>query len=36
MVEFSKKLNYIDADGFDIRNLIEEVGRLLWSFYRSL
>ncbi len=36
LLEFAKKLNYITADTTTLDNLIEEVGKLLWSFYRSI
>jgi len=36
LLGFSKKLGYHKSDISDIENLLEEVGRLLWSFYRSL
>ena len=34
--EFSKKLGYIDSNEIEIMNLLEEVGKVLWSFYKSL
>ncbi|MFZ5997362.1 MAG: four helix bundle protein [Nitrospirota bacterium] len=36
LLEFSKRLGYCVAYNSDIENLIEEVGKVLWSFYRSL
>jgi len=35
LFNFSKRLGY-HTDPTDIENLLEEVGRVLWSFYRSL
>ena len=36
LFSFSKKLGYHQADTSQTENLLAEVGRLLWSFYRSL
>ncbi|MDP3298451.1 MAG: four helix bundle protein [Thermodesulfovibrionia bacterium] len=36
LLGFSKKLSYHKADIPEIEKLLEEVGKLLWSFYRSL
>jgi len=36
LLDFSKRLNYPKHDISEIEKLIEEVGKLLWSFYRSL
>jgi len=36
LYEFSKKLGYIDSNEIEIMNLLEEVGKVLWSFYKSL
>lgn len=36
LLNFSKRLDYIKTDISDVDALIAEVGRLLWSFYRSL
>lgn len=36
LLGFSKRLGYHKGDISEIENLLEEVGRLLWSFYRSL
>lgn len=36
LLEFSKRLGYIKTDVSQIEALINEVGKLLWSFYRSL
>ena len=36
LFDFSKRLGYFKTDTAQIGNLVAEVGRLLWSFYRSL
>ena len=36
LIEFSKDLGYIKGDISEIQFLIEEVGKLLWSFQKSL
>ncbi len=36
LLDFSKELGYIKADIFEIRCLIEEVSKLLWSFQKGL
>ncbi len=36
LLGFSKRLGYFTEDISEIENLLEEVGKLLWSFYRSL
>ena len=36
LIGFSKKLGYIKRDIKDIEELIIEVGKLLWSFQKSL
>ncbi len=37
LLDFSKKLNYVASDNnMELEELLEEVGKLLWSFYRSL
>lgn len=36
LIEFSKELGYIKTDTAEIENLVDEVGKLLWSFQRSL
>ena len=36
LFSFSKKRGYHQADTFQTESLLAEVGRLLWSFYRSL
>jgi len=35
LFNFSKRLGY-HTNSADIENLLEEVGKVLWSFYRSL
>jgi len=36
LLNFSKRLGYCETGRSDIDALVEEVGRLLWSFYRTL
>jgi four helix bundle protein len=36
LLDFSKRLNYPKTDTHKIENLLEEVRKLLWGFYRSL
>ncbi|MEW6087242.1 MAG: four helix bundle protein [bacterium] len=36
LLDFSRRLAYIKSDISEVERLIEEVGRLLWSFYKSL
>jgi len=36
LFEFSKRLGYYKSESTDLEKLIDEVGKLLWSFYRSL
>ncbi|MFZ6017241.1 MAG: four helix bundle protein [Nitrospirota bacterium] len=36
LVGFSKRLGYCKVNISEVEKLIEEVGKLLWSFYRSL
>lgn len=36
LLGFSKRLGYHRANISEIEKLLEEVGKLLWSFYRSL
>jgi len=36
LLNFSKRLDYIKTDISEVDALVAEVGRLLWSFYRSL
>jgi four helix bundle protein len=36
LLDFSKRLGYFKVDTVEIENLLAEVGRLLWRFYRSL
>ena len=36
LLDFSKRLGYCGGDTMQIDGLIEEVGKLLWGFYRSL
>jgi four helix bundle protein len=36
LLDFSKRLVYHKSDTGTIEGLISEVGKLLWSFYRSL
>lgn len=36
LIEFSKDLGYIKTDLSQIRAAVDEVGRLLWSFQKSL
>ncbi|HXX56704.1 MAG TPA: four helix bundle protein [Thermodesulfovibrionales bacterium] len=36
LFDFSKRLGYFKTDTAQIENLLAEVGRLLWSFHRSL
>jgi four helix bundle protein len=36
LLDFSKTLNYPKTNTSGIEKLLEEVGKLLWSFYRSL
>jgi len=36
LLDFSKRLGYIKTDISDVEAGVAEVGRLLWSFYRSL
>lgn len=36
LIEFSERLGYIKGDATEIKGLIEEVGKLLWGFQRSL
>ncbi len=36
LLEFSKRLGYLKTDTSQIEALMNEVGKLLWSFYRSL
>lgn len=36
LLDFSKRLGYFKVDTAEIENLLAEVGKLLWSFYRSL
>jgi len=36
LLDFSKRLGYNKSGGCEIENLMEEVGKLLWGFYRSI
>ncbi|MDI6891260.1 MAG: four helix bundle protein [Thermodesulfovibrionales bacterium] len=36
LLEFSKRLGYCKTDVSQVEALVDEVGKLLWSFYRSL
>ncbi len=36
LIEFSKKLDYIQTDVSSIEAIISEVGKLLWSFQKSI
>ncbi len=36
LLDFSKRLNYPKSDISEVEKLIDEVGKLLWSFYSSL
>ena len=36
LFDFSKRLGYFKTDISQIENLLAEVGKLLWSFHRSL
>jgi four helix bundle protein len=36
LVDFSKRLGYSKSNDLQMENLLEEVGKLLWGFYRSL
>lgn len=36
LLEFSESLGYIETDASEIKMLIEDVGKLLWSFQKSL
>jgi four helix bundle protein len=36
LLDFSKRLGYSGTDTLPIDALIDEVGKLLWGFYRSL
>ncbi len=36
LFDFSKRLGYNNLKNIEMENLMEEVGKLLWSFYRSL
>jgi four helix bundle protein len=36
LIDFSKKLGYIKTDILHIETLINEVGKLLWSFQKAL
>lgn len=36
LLDFSKRLNYIRQDSMEIAGLLEEVGRLLWAFQKSV
>lgn len=36
LFSFAKRLDYLKGDASQIEILLEEVGKLLWSFYRSL
>jgi four helix bundle protein len=36
LLDFSIRLGYFKPNDNRIENLIEEVGKLLWSFYRSI
>jgi four helix bundle protein len=36
LFNFSKRLGYFETDSDHIENLLSEVGKLLWSFHRSL
>ena len=36
LIDFSMRLGYYKPKDNNIQNLIEEVGKLLWSFYRSI
>jgi four helix bundle protein len=36
LLDFSKRLGYCKTEAGEIDSLIEEVGRLLWRFYRSI
>jgi len=36
LFDFSKRLGYFKSDTSHIESLLAEVGRLLWSFHRSL
>lgn len=36
LIDFSMRLGYYKPKDNNIQNLIEEVGKLLWSFYRSV
>jgi four helix bundle protein len=36
LFSFSRKLGYYNSDMSQVENLLAEVGRLLWSFSRSL
>lgn len=36
LLNFAKRLGYCKTDVSDIEGVIEETGKLLWGFYRSL
>lgn len=36
LLNFSKRLDYVKTDISEVEALVAEVGRLLWSFYRTL
>lgn len=36
LLNFSKRLDYIKTDSTEVEALVAEVGRLLWSFYRTI
>ncbi len=36
LIEFSESLGYIKGNISEIKSLIEEVGKLLWNFQKSL
>ncbi|MBL7032200.1 MAG: four helix bundle protein [Nitrospira sp.] len=36
LFSFSKRLGYFETEFLSVENLISEVGRLLWSFRRSI
>ncbi len=36
LLNFSKRLGYFKADTTELEDILAEVGKLLWGFYRSL
>lgn len=36
LLEFSEQIGYINTDVSEVKSLVEEVGKLLWSFQKGL